>query len=235
MLEVRDLTKKFGSLLALKSVSFRVEPGTIVSVIGPNGSGKTTLFNCISRILRIDGGQIIFRAVPLDHLRRCQIAHIGIGRTFQVPGIFGRLSALENVMAPGVEWKMGMKQMRTRAAQLLDEVGLQEKSDSLAEEISGGEQKLLEFARVMMHDPIMFLLDEPFGGVHPVLKERLFQKIQKLQREGKTFLIVSHDLDSVYNLSTKIIVLHNGEIIAEGSKEAIQSNKLVIEAYLGVS
>jgi branched-chain amino acid transport system ATP-binding protein len=233
ILEVKDISKHFGGLTAVNRLSFEVQEGTVFGIIGPNGSGKTTSLNCINGLFRPDEGRIFFRGREIQGLPPHQVAKIGIGRTFQVPKIFKRISVMENLLAPVLSSPRTDQELKAKAREHLHSVGMLEMEDRLGEELSGGQQKLLELVRILMFDPQILLLDEPFAGVHPTLKTLFYKKIHELRKQGKTFILVSHDLTSVYALCQQIIVLDQGEKIAQGRPEEIKRNERVIEAYLG--
>jgi len=232
MLEVRNVTKKFGGLVAVNGVSFQLKHD-ILGVIGPNGSGKTTLLNCISGIYRVDGGSIYLNQLCLTRLRPYEIARSGVSRTFQVPRLFWSLKVLDNMLIPVLYVRKENNCLRKKAEQLLDYVELTALKNHLARELSGGQQKLLEFARALMSDPKIILLDEPFAGVHPRIKAIMHNRIRELYLSGVSFILVSHDIASIYDLSTRILAMDQGRKIAEGSAEEIQKNEEVITAYLG--
>jgi branched-chain amino acid transport system ATP-binding protein len=233
ILTVSNLTKRFGGVVAVDHLSFEVKEKEILGIIGPNGSGKTTTLNCINGVYRSDEGVISFEKRSLQGLLPHEIAHLGIGRTFQVPKIFKKMTVVENLLAPVLDSRESDAALRQKALQLLEEVDLALLKDNLGEELSGGQQKILELTRILMFDPKMILLDEPFAGIHPLLRTKFHEMILSLHRKGTTFILVSHDLPSLYLLSSRIIVLDNGRKIAQGSAKEIQRDDAVIEAYLG--
>jgi branched-chain amino acid transport system ATP-binding protein len=233
LLRVSNLTKRFGGITAVDHLSFDIGDNEILGIIGPNGSGKTTTLNCINGIYRVDEGEILFQGNSLQGAPPHEIARMGIGRTFQVPKIFKKISVLENMLSPVLNSNESDNILKNRASALLEMVGLSDLKDHLGEELSGGQQKILELARILMFDPILILLDEPFAGVHPLLRMKFHEMIISLHQKKKSFILVSHDLPSLYLLSSRIIVLNNGMKIAEGSPKEIQRNEAVIEAYLG--
>ena len=233
MLQVQDLVKRFGGLVAVDHLSFEVPRNTILGMIGINGSGKTTAMNCINGLYRSDAGRIVFDGHDITQQSPHTIAHRGIGRTFQVPRVFRRMTLIDNLLATVLDSPESDFDLIDRAEAILDSVDLHALRHHYAEELSGGQQKLLELARVMMFDPAMILLDEPFAGVNPSLCRLLIERIESLREAGKTFLLVSHDLTSIYRLSDSILVLNQGRKIAEGTVDEIKAHPEVIEAYLG--
>ena len=230
ILEVREVTKRFGGVTAVNRCSLALAPGKIYGLIGPNGSGKTTLFNCITGLEVREEGEIRFRGERIDGLKPHQVTRRGIGRTFQVIRIFPELTALENLLV--VTW-LPFDGAHRRAQELLELVTLDRLQNEYAENLSYGQQKLLEFARVLMIDPDLILLDEPAAGVNRTLLNELLQAIRNLRAQGKTVFIVEHDMKVIMDLSEKIFVLNYGEKIAEGPPEMIQTDERVVEAYFG--
>ena len=233
ILRTAGLVKRFGGLVAVDNVSFGLEHGSILGMIGINGAGKTTVMNCINGMYRADGGQIFCDGRDITNLSPHAIAKSGVGRTFQVPRIFHRMTLIDNLLVTSLDSGDSDAALIERAEHFLERVNLVELRYNHGEELSGGQQKLLELARVMMFDPALILLDEPFAGVNPSLCRLFIERIQDLQRGGKSFLLVSHDLTSIYKLSSNIIVLNQGQVIAEGGVEDIKNDPAVIEAYLG--
>jgi branched-chain amino acid transport system ATP-binding protein len=233
MLVVEGLRKSFGGLVAVDGLDFRVERGTILGMIGINGAGKTTVMNCLNGIYRSDGGRVLFEGVDIAHWTPHAIARAGIGRTFQVPRLFRRMTLIENLLVPMLKSGDSDAALTERAEHFLARVRLQALRHNFAEELSGGQQKLLELARVMMFEPKLILLDEPFAGVNPALCKLFIDEIEALLAAGTTFVLVSHDLTSIYRLSNHILVLNQGQKIAEGAVEPIKRDPVVIEAYLG--
>jgi branched-chain amino acid transport system ATP-binding protein len=233
MLEVNSLRKVFGGLVAVDTISFSVADNSILGLIGVNGSGKTTIMNCINGIYDATEGSIKFRGKELVGKKPHEIARLGIGRTFQIPKLFRRLTLTENLVLAVLDDARSNKELTEQAESLLASVDLYRIRDNYAEELSGGQQKLVELLRVMMLDPELILLDEPFAGVHPNLCKVFLEQILKLKEAGKSFILVSHDLTSVYSLSGHLLVLNQGKTIAEGDAKAIQANPDVIEAFLG--
>jgi ABC-type branched-subunit amino acid transport system ATPase component len=248
LLEVRGLVKHFLGVTAVGGVDLAVEPGELVSLIGPNGSGKTTLFNCVTGYLAADGGRILFRGRDLTGAPPHRVARLGVARTFQQVSVFPRLSALENLLVflqQHQEEHLVARLLRTRrlrrleaeaverARRLLDLVGLAAKADDAAGSLSYGQRKLLAFAGALMPDPDLLLLDEPAAAVNPTMINQMKDHILALHRQGKTVLLVEHNMDVVMDISQRVVVLDHGQKIAEGSPEAIRRDPRVVEAYFG--
>ncbi len=240
LLEVSNISKSFGGIVALNACSISVEQGSITGLIGPNGSGKTTLFNVITGYERTDDGEIRFKGKPITGLPPDKVFRAGIGRTFQLTRIFPRLTVLENmhvaVQRHGTtsllsRWSSSHEQRR--ALELLDFVGITQLKDMPAGNLSYGQRKLLEFAFILIAEPQMILLDEPAGGINPAMIERLAGYIRILNSRGLTFLIVEHNMEFVMSLCKHVMVMHRGTKIAEGEPEAVRSNPAVLDAYLG--
>ncbi len=248
MLEIEDVVKSFGALRAVDAVSLQVRSATITGLIGPNGAGKTTLFNTIAGALRPDSGRISLDGRRIDRLRPDQVFHCGLGRTFQIPRPLRSLTVMENLLlVPAGQvgekfWNTWFRRGRIRveesvhrekAREVVDFVGLSHLAGEPAGVLSGGQQKLLELARVLMVDPSIILLDEPAAGVNPVLLEALVGRIQALHRRGVTFLLIEHNMDLVMQLCDPVVVMAQGRIVVEGSPQAVRADARVIDAYLG--
>ncbi|WP_430437312.1 ABC transporter ATP-binding protein [Oceanibaculum nanhaiense] len=233
LLESRDLVKRFGGLVAVNEVSFTLERNTVLGLIGINGSGKTTVMNCLNGLYKADGGNIRFEGEELIGRSPHEVTRLGIGRTFQVPRVFRRMTLIDNLLVPLLGSNLSDAELTEQAEECLAQVNLHGLRQNYAEELSGGQQKLLELARLIMLDPKLILLDEPFAGVNPSLCQLLLERIEGLLDKGKSFILVSHDLTSIYRLSRHIIVLNEGRKIAEGSVDEVKNNPDVIEAYLG--
>ena len=248
LLEIRGLVKRFLGVTAVDQVDLAVEAGELVSLIGPNGSGKTTLFNCVTGYLAADGGRVRFRGRDLTNLAPHRVARLGVARTFQQVSVFPRLSTLENLLVflqQHQEEHLLARLLRTqrlrrleaeaveRARRLLDLVGLSDKADAGAGSLSYGQRKLLAFAAALMPDPDLLLLDEPAAAVNPTMINQMKDHILALHRQGKTVLLVEHNMEVVMDISQRVVVLDHGQKIAEGSPEAIRRNSQVIEAYFG--
>jgi ABC-type branched-subunit amino acid transport system ATPase component len=242
LLEIRDLTKRFFHLPALTRVSLGVEPGELLGIIGPNGSGKTTLFNCVTGVLRPSGGQVRFKGEDITGLTADAVYRRGIARTFQLIQIFPEMTVLENMLMASQERQgtllgrlvhRGEAAERERAASLLEYLGLAGSRDTLAANLSYGQQKLLDFGMVLMPEPEVILLDEPLAGVNPTMINSLVGHIRVLNARGYTFVVIEHNMEVVMSLCRRIIVLSQGEQIAEGTPAEVADNPLVLDAYFG--
>jgi branched-chain amino acid transport system ATP-binding protein len=234
-LKINNLVKQFGGIMALKGVSLSFSGNELIGLIGPNGSGKTTLINTIGGIHLPTKGNIHFNGTNISRMKPNEVARLGIGRTFQVTRAFRRMTVMENLLVPGMALapERGQKAWRERAREVLDFLTMDHLRDDYARSLSGGQQKLLELGQVMMTDPGLILLDEPFAGVHPKLMETIFDYITTLHSQGKAFIIVSHDMDSIFTLSKRLVVLSYGEVIADDVPEVVKQDEVVIKAYLG--
>ena len=233
MLELRNVTRKFGGLVAVDNVSFKLNKGEIIGLIGPNGAGKTTVMNLISAYFRPDSGEILFDDKILNKMKPYQIARHGIGRTFQITRLFQKLTVLQNLLVP-YSWK-GKDQIdpEEKALEMLEMFDLVGLKDDNASSLSGGQQKLVELARLSMLDPKVYLLDEPFHGIHPSFKDKIIDYIKRYENNKTSFLVVSHDMTSVMRLCETLICMNAGQVISFGCPEEILEDKNVIEAYLG--
>ncbi len=248
MLEVAQLVKSFGGLRAVDGVSFTLREGTITGLIGPNGAGKTTLFDTIAGVHRPDSGEIVFRGRRIDGRPPHRIFAEGLVRTFQIPRPFAGMTVLENCMlVPGAQagerfWNNWMaraqvraqeRAIRERAMETLEFVGLAHQYGEFARKLSGGQQKLLELARVLMAEPRLILLDEPGAGVNPTLLASIVERLRALHARGITFLVIEHNMDLVMSLCDPILVMAQGKLLMQGSPAAVRSDARVLEAYLG--
>lgn len=233
-LAITGLTKHFGGLVALNAVSLGIEAGQLIGLIGPNGSGKTTLLNVISGYYSANSGEVRYDGAPILGLSPHRLARIGIGRSFQVTKVFRRLSVLENMLVSGLaDWSETREHARERALTILEDFKLTHLAHEPAANLSGGQAKLLEFARIMMLNPKLILLDEPFGGVHPELKSFMYDKIRAWNSAGVTVILVSHDMGSIFGLCRRVVTLSYGNIICDGTPDETRASKAVLEAYLG--
>jgi len=242
LLEIQNVTKRFGGLLAVDDCSFTVEEGSITALIGPNGAGKTTVFNLISGLLPLDAGQMIFDGGRIDSKPPHQITRKGLSRTFQISRDLMEMTVLENLVVHSptegfIDLLKGsiLHKERERAMELLDFVGITHLAEEKAKSLSYGQKKLMEFAATLMTEPRLILLDEPAGGINPALLENIMERIITVNKQGVTFLIVEHNMDVVMNLCDPVIVMAYGTVLAEGTPDEIQSDKKVLEAYLGGS
>lgn len=224
------MVKKFGEVVALDHCSFAIESGSMTGLIGPNGAGKTTLFNLITGVLQPDSGHIYLKGEEITGKKPFEIARRGVGRTYQIIRIFPKMTLLENLIVVG---KGKERKMVERAMDFLRFVKLEEKKDDYASDLSFGQQKLLSLAQVLMIDPQLILLDEPAAGINPTLQNELMASIHRLNEEGKTFIIVEHDMNVIMNHCQNAIALNYGQKIAEGSCSIIQKDERLLEHYFG--
>jgi len=230
---VHGLYKHFGGLAALDGIELEARPAEVLGIIGVNGAGKTTLMNCICGIYRADRGSVSIGGRDMTGLTPHEIAHAGVGRTFQIPRVFRKMSLIDNLLVPVLDRSDSDRALIERAEAMLEQMRLIELRHNFAEELSGGQQKLLEMARMLMPEPKVVMLDEPFAGVHPMLCRFMIEQIEAIAAGGKTVLLISHDLTSIYRLSHRVAALNQGRVIAEGSVDEIRGNPAVVEAYLG--
>lgn len=248
ILEISDLRRVFGGLMALMDVSFTVSSGRIKAIIGPNGAGKTTLFNIITGVLFPTSGTVRFKGRVINGRKPHVIADWGVSRTFQTVELFGNMTVLENVMVgrhlrsrmgllrSGLRWpgvKREEREIVDASYAALGRVGLSDRATLPASSLPLGEQKLLEVARALATDPELILLDEPAGGLNETEVARMAEIIQDIRNRGITVLLVEHHMDLVMGISDEIVVLRYGEVISEGSPSAVRSDQNVIRAYLG--
>ena len=249
LLRVDNVAKSFGGLQAVQNCSLQVRPGTITGLIGPNGAGKTTLFNLISGFYAPDTGSIVFQGKRIDGLPPHRVFRHGLCRTFQVPKELKQMTVLENLMlVPAgqsgellgaawlLPWRVRQQEQEAydKALDVLEFVNLAHQRDEYAANLSTGQKKLLELARAMMTNPHLIMLDEPGAGVNPTLLRSLMQQIERLVAErGITVLLIEHNMAVVMGLCDPVIVMSNGEKLAEGTPAEIQQNEQVIAAYLG--
>ncbi len=250
ILAVDGLEKRFGGIVAVDGASFDIERGSITGLIGPNGAGKSTTFNCITGVYQPDGGRVQFNGKNITGNSPEKIATQGLVRTFQIARELPEMTVLENMMlappdqlgeslwrsvTPGARGQVIAEeaQRREQAWETLEFFEIDHLAEEYAKSLSGGQRKLLELARALATDPEMLLLDEPMAGVNPSLQEKLLARINDLKSQGYTFLFVEHDMDVIMNHSDRIIVMHQGDVLASGQPDAVQSNEAVIEAYLG--
>jgi branched-chain amino acid transport system ATP-binding protein len=249
LLEMRDVTLRFGGVVALDGVSFEIRPGEILGLIGPNGAGKTTCFNAMTGVYQPTSGQVMFKGSPLGKRKRFAITKLGIARTFQNIRLFGNMTALENILVGAdAQHSTGVgsalfrlprhrheeQHGHERAHELLQFMGLTKRADELARNLPYGDQRRLEIARALATGPDLLCLDEPAAGFNPQEKVELMQLIRRIRDQGYTVLLIEHDMRLVMGVTDRIVVLEFGRKIAEGAPAEIRDNPAVIAAYLGV-
>jgi len=231
VLWTENLTKSFGALTANDRLSVTIEKGDIHGIIGPNGSGKTTFFNTVTGLYSPDSGQVIFDGTDITGWQPHRIAKQGLGRTFQIPAPFENMTVVDNLIA--VNNGESIDQKRHQADDILSLLDIDHLTDDPASDMSGGQQKLLELARVIMLDPDCVLLDEPTAGVNPALADRVLDHIQSLNDDGMTFVVIEHDMSVMSELADVVTVFDSGTVVTEGSFEEVTDDQRVMEAYLG--
>ncbi|HEY4344119.1 MAG TPA: ABC transporter ATP-binding protein [Parvibaculum sp.] len=242
LLDVCDVTKRFGGVVANDGVSLRIRQGEIAGLIGPNGSGKTTVFGCITGAFPIDGGEVYFEGKPISRLRVGPIARAGLVRTYQQTRVYGEMTCMENMQISSRDaqgsvlslLKLRARGVDTRANELLDFVGLHEKRLDKAGRLSFGQQKLLEFAMALMSEPKLLLLDEPTAGINPTLINGLIDRLKRANEElGVTLLVIEHNMRVIMNLAQTITCLAHGKVLASGTPAEVRDDPRVLDAYLG--
>ncbi len=248
ILSISGITKNFGGLTVLDGIDMEIEKGKLYQLIGPNGSGKTTLINVVSGLLKPDDGKIIFDGTDITQKGLFDTYKTGLVRTWQIPQPFNTLTTMENflisssgnagesfLMAPlKSKWKNDEKRIANKAMETMEMVNLVEKKDTTSQNLSGGQQKLLELGRAMMSDASMILMDEPIAGINPTLAHEIFDKISNLCKKQKiTFLIVEHRLDISLQYADHVFAMNRGKIIAQGSSDDVIKHPKVMESYLG--
>lgn len=244
MLEIQNLTKSFGGIHAINDCSFMVAQGKITALIGPNGAGKTTVFNCISGIERVEKGSILYEHQDVSHWCDYERAEAGIARTFQLLRIFKNLTVYENA-ALAVNSRdqylfpsfFGFTSLRDEEEKkidvVLERVKLADMRDTIASELSYGQQKLLSLARVLLQPHRLLMLDEPVAGVNPALRQEFVILFKKLRDEGETMLVVEHDMDFVMQIADWVVVMNEGKVLTQGKPDEVRNDPKVLEVYLG--
>jgi branched-chain amino acid transport system ATP-binding protein len=233
LLSVRHVSKCFGGVRALQDITFDVAPGELIGLIGPNGSGKTTLINILSGHQSADRGDVLLDGQSLLGLSPDRIAKRGVLRMFQLTRGFGRITALDNLLVTGRALGLDGVEAQKRAEQLLDELTLTRVMNLDARQLSGGQQKLLEFGSCFMVPPRLALLDEPFAAVHPTMRQIMADFVRRRHAQGQTFILVSHDMPIVMELCPRTVCMNAGTVIADEATRLVLDDPVVIEAYLG--
>ncbi|WP_352923105.1 ABC transporter ATP-binding protein [Peribacillus simplex] len=233
IIQVKEVSKHFGGLKAVNSVSFDVKENEIVGIIGPNGAGKTTLFNLISGSLPVTSGQVVFNNENITSQKPYVICKKGIGRTYQIVKPFGNISVLENVMVGAFNKATSTKEAKEFSLEILYKVGLEKKKDQIGKSLTIADKKRLEVAKALATQPTLLLLDEVMAGLNPSEVKELLPMIKGLRDSGITIILIEHIMEVVMTVCDRIVVVHHGEKIAEGTPKEIANNPQVIKAYLG--
>jgi branched-chain amino acid transport system ATP-binding protein len=249
ILQIENLTKSFGGVAAVRGCTFAVTEGTVLGLIGPNGAGKSTVVDLVSGFGRPDGGRITFAGLTITGMRPDKIARLGLIRTFQTPREWRQLTVLQNVLVARCAYSResllrtivtardigrAEKADQVKADEILDRYQLSSLRDIRAGELSGGQKRLLEFARIAAADPRLVILDEPMGGVNPVLGARISEAVRHFADEGHTVIVVEHNLPFIEKICDEVVVMDTGEVIAQGPFASLRGNPRVVDAYLGM-
>jgi branched-chain amino acid transport system ATP-binding protein len=247
LLEVKDLTCSFGGVLAVDGASFTVAKGCVTGLIGPNGAGKSSVVNAIAGAVKPNAGRVVFRGEEIQDLQPHQVATRGLTRIYQQSTEFGAMTVLENLLAASKEftgsaflvsvrgkraWRELEERAILRARELLKRFDLGDKESDFAKSLSGGQKRLLEFARALMTEPELLILDEPLAGVNPALAQRIASEMEILRDSGLTILLIEHDLPLVERICSEVVVMANGRVISTGTMDHIRNQREVVDAYL---
>lgn len=233
LLEVKNLSRSFGGLVAVNNVSFALKAGQITALIGPNGAGKTTCFNLVAGALRPTSGQVVFEGRPIENTPPEAVCRMGIGRTFQIVRPMRDMSVLENAMVGAFSWTTNVNEARSTAYELLDSVGLAGKADARTDQLTLPDRKMLETAKALSTRPKLLLLDEVMAGLRPTEAAGVVRVLQRLAETGLTILLVEHVMRIVMEVASRVVVLHHGAKIAEGRPGEVVADPRVLKSYLG--